>query len=218
MAPCWPPVRRAARCVCGACRRLSRLGQQKVNGAVNELDFTADGKLLAAVGDKAGSLSSNFGHDTPHALQRPGGTPTIAGRFAPDGTHFAAAGHDGHIVLWKMDGGAVAANYNFTGRKIETLTFHPGGAYLIYAGHDPHIRVIRLSDGALVHMSQAVDHAEYAAFSRNGSFLVSAHQDGAVRLWVWMRGDPQLNKRLHESLMKRQDEEDAAAKAKPSSR
>lgn len=67
---------------------------------------------------------------------------------------------------------------NFTGQKIETLTFSPDGLYLLYAGHDPHIRVVRISDWALVHQSMPVDNAEYIAFSKNGSFLASAGPPG----------------------------------------
>ncbi|MDZ7639118.1 MAG: WD40 repeat domain-containing protein [Bryobacterales bacterium] len=50
--------------------------------------------------------------------------------------------------------------------------------------------------------------AEYVTFSRNGSFVASAHQDGVLRLWVWMRGDAGLNRRLHSELTRRPDEED----------
>jgi hypothetical protein len=54
-----------------------------------------------------------------------------------------------------------------------------------------------------------VDNAEYVSFSTERQLVTSAHQDGLVRLWVWMRGDAELNKRLHNELMKKQDEEDA---------
>jgi WD40 repeat protein len=189
------------------------IGQGKIVGAINELDFTRDGKLLMAVGDKTGvRIFGTDGMKTVKTLHRNGTSPTIAGRFSPDGRWVAAAGHDGHVLVWNLASGELVRALNFTGRKVETLTFHPDGLHLLYAGHDPHIRAIRVSDWTLVHESQPVDNAEYVAFSKNGSFLASAHQDGVVRLWVWMRGDPELNKRLHVELMKRQDAEDAAKK------
>ena len=73
--------------------------------------------------------------------------------------------------------------------------------------------VLRATDWTLAHIQEAGDNMEYLSFSRNGSFLASAHQDGLVRLWVWMRGEDGLNGRLHEELKKKQAEEDAKAKA-----
>jgi len=189
------------------------MGQGKIVGAINELDFTSDGKLLLVVGDKTGArIFETNGMKVAKTLHRNGVAPTIAGRFSPDGRLAAAAGHDGHVLVWNLASGELVRALNFTGRKVETLTFHPDGGHLLYAGHDPHIRAIRVSDWTLVHESQPVDNAEYVAFSKNGSFLASAHQDGVVRLWVWMRGDAELNKRLHNALMKKQDAEDAAKK------
>jgi WD40 repeat protein len=193
-----------------------QIGEGKINGAINELDFTADGKQLLAVGDKSGARIFNAADmSLVKLLQRNQMAPTIAGRISPTGDLVAVAGHEGNIFVWRLSTGEFVRQLNFTGQKIETVTFSPDGEYLIYAGHDPHIRVLRVSDWNLVHLSQPVDNAEYAAFSRNGSFLASAHQDGVLRLWVWMRGDPGLNKRLHNNLMTKQDAEDAAAKAKP---
>lgn len=193
-----------------------QVGQGKVGGAINELDFTPDGKLLLAAGDLNGvRIFSTKDMLLLKELGRDGNAPTISARFSPDGKLVAAAGREGHVVIWDLAGGNIVRHMNFTGQKVESLTFSPDGLYLLYAGHDPHIRVIRLADWSLVHLSQAVDNAEYLSFSRNGSFLASAHQDGAVRLWVWMRGDAELNKRLHRELMKKQAEEDALKRRSP---
>ncbi len=187
-----------------------QVGQAEVGGAINELDFTKDGKLLVAAGDKTGVRIFNTSDmHLAKVLHRDGNAPTIAARFSPDDRLVAAGGHEGYVLVWNVGDGRLLKHLNFTGQKVETLTFSPDGQHLLYAGHDPHIRVVRLSDWALVHQSQPVDNAEYVAFSANGSFLASAHQDGVVRVWVWMRGDATLNKRLHGELMKKQAEEDA---------
>jgi WD40 repeat protein len=187
-----------------------QVGQGKANGAINELDFTNDGNLLVAAGDRTGiHVFHTSDMRVAKLIHRNGSAPTIAVRLSPDNRIVAGAGHEGIVDIWSLHDGEHIRRVNFTGRKIETLTFSPDGHYLLYAGHDPHIRVVRLSDGALVHQSEPVDNAEYIAFSKNGSFLASAHQDGVVRLWVWMRGDPHLNKRLHNTLMETQAEEDA---------
>lgn len=184
------------------------LAQGKVEGAINELDFTSDGKLLLVVGDKTGArLFETSTMKVVRTFHDNGSAPTIAGRISPDDQFVAVGGHEGKIYLWRLADGRQVRLINFTGRKVETLAFNPEGEYLIYAGHDPHIRAVRIADGALVHQSQPVDNAEYVTFSRNGSFVASAHQDGVIRLWVWMRGDPDLNQRLHSELMKKQAED-----------
>lgn len=185
-------------------------GQGKVEGAINELDFTRDGKMLLVVGDKTGArVFDTASMKVVKVFAVNGAAPTIAGRISPGGQLVAVGGHEGKIHVWRFADGQPVHLINFTGRKVETLAFSPDGEYLIYAGHDPHIRAVRLSDGALVHVSQPVDNAEYVTFSRNGSFVASAHQDGVIRLWVWMRGDPDLNRRLHSELVKKQAEDAA---------
>ena len=82
----------------------------------------------------------------------------------------------------------------------------PGGQYIAHAGHDPYIYVYRLAD-ILAHANDAIpvahkvwagDHAEYIDFNADGSFLSSAHQNGLIKLWVWMGEDPAINARRHE--------------------
>jgi hypothetical protein len=46
---------------------------------------------------------------------------------------------------------------------------------------------------------------EYIDFNTDGSFLVSAHQDGIIRLWVW-KGDPNLNTKRHKWVKQKQKE------------
>jgi hypothetical protein len=50
----------------------------------------------------------------------------------------------------------------------------------------------------VAHKVWASDHAEYIDFNKDGSFLVSAHQNGLIKLWVWMGEDSGLNARRHE--------------------
>jgi WD40 repeat protein len=154
------------------------IAQGKVAGAINELDFSSDGKTILVVGDKTGArLFDTASMKVVKVFESNGAAPTIAGRISPDGGLVAVGGHEGKIHLWRLTDGQPVRLINFTGRKVETLAFSPDGEYLIYAGHDPRIRVVRIADGALVHESEAVDNAEYVTFSRNGSFVASAHQE-----------------------------------------
>jgi WD40 repeat protein len=96
--------------------------------------------------------------------------------------------------------------FNHTGKKIESIAWHPNGQYIAHAGHDPYIYVYRFPDILkfgndqipIAHRVWASDHAEYIDFNRDGSFLASAHQNGLIKLWVWMGEDPDLNEKRHE--------------------
>ncbi len=85
-------------------------------------------------------------------------------------------------------------HFNHTGKKIESVTWHPNGRYIAHAGHDPYIYIYRVADIfrygndaiPVAHKAWAGDHAEYIDFNADGSFLVSAHQNGLIKLWVWM--------------------------------
>jgi hypothetical protein len=49
----------------------------------------------------------------------------------------------------------------------------------------------------MAHRVWASDHAEYLDFNADGSFLSSAHQNGLIKLWVWMGEDPDINSTRH---------------------
>jgi WD40 repeat protein len=94
------------------------------------------------------------------------------------------------------------------------VTWHPGGDYILFAGHDPYIYTYRVSDifqykNDRIRIASKVwagDHAEYIDFSKSGSHLVSAHQNGLIKLWVWMGEDPGLNDKRHKGVKKIQSE------------
>ena len=94
--------------------------------------------------------------------------------------------------------------------SVESVEFspswHPNGQYIAHAGHDPYIYIFRFADILeysnddipVAHKSWAGDNAEYIDFNADGSFLSSAHQNGLIKLWVWMGEDPALNEKRHE--------------------
>ena len=102
--------------------------------------------------------------------------------------------------------------FNHTGKKIESIAWHPNGDYIAHAGHDPYIYVYRLADILrydndsipVAHKVWAGDNSEYIDFNADGSFLCSDHQNGLIKLWVWMSEDADLNARRHHWVQKHQ--------------
>jgi len=180
-------------------------------GTVNELVFSADDRYVVASGHGAVTV-----YDTqdwqPQASLRPPSTKFVAGSFSPDAQMVFAGDNRGYLYLWDWQQDKLVRRFTHTGRKVETVAYHPSGDYVAFAGHDPYIRVYRVADILeytgerirVAHQVWAGDHAEYIDFNRDGSFLVSAHQNGLIKLWVWMGENPALNDQRHRDLSRTQ--------------
>ncbi len=176
---------------------------------VNELFFSADDKYLLAVGHGAVKVYEVGSWKLLQTLKRDYHVIFTSGTFSPDAKYVIAVGQGngarGTCYLWEWETGKLKKRFNHTGKKIESIAWHPNGDYIAHAGHDPHIFVYRVDDILnfghdqirIAHKVWASDHAEYIDFNTDGSFLASAHQNGLIKLWVWMGEDPELNERRH---------------------
>ncbi len=183
---------------------------------VNELFFTKDDRYLLAVGHGAVKVYSTANWEEVQTLKPNYFVTFTSGTFSPDGKHVIAVGQGGtsrgNVYLWEWKSGKLLKMFNHTGKKIESISWHPNGQYIAHAGHDPYIYVYRVND-ILSHGNDAIpvahkvwagDHAEYVDFNADGSFLCSAHQNGLIKLWVWMGEDPSMNSKRHEWVRKTQ--------------
>ena len=183
---------------------------------VNELFFTADDQYLLAVGHGAVKVYKASDWSLMQTLQPEFRTIFTSGVFSPDGTYVIAVGQAGkargNVHLWEWRTGELVKQFNHSGKKIESISWHPNGQYIAHAGHSPYIFVYRLEEILaypndnipIAHKVWAGDHAEYIDFNADGSFLVSAHQNGLIKLWVWMGEDPVLNKNRHSQVKAQQ--------------
>ena len=184
---------------------------------VNELFFSKDDKFLLAVGHGDVKVYNTGSWDLVQTLS-PGFYVTFtSGGFSPDGKYVIAVGQSSQVrgtaYLWEWETGKLIKSFNHTGRKIESIAWHPSGDYIAHAGHDPYIYIYRV--GEIINLKNddipmaaqiwAGDHAEYIDFNADGSFLVSAHQNGLIKLWVWMGEQSDLNSRRHGWVKEKQD-------------
>lgn len=177
---------------------------------VNELFFTSDDKYLLAVGHGSVQVFKTEDWSLEQTLKPDYDVIFTSGTFSPDGKYVIAVGQGGGqrgtVYLWEWRTGKLLKRFNHTGKKIESIAWHPNGHYIAHAGHDPYIYVYRVAD-ILEYENDAIpianrvwasDHAEYVDFNADGSFLASAHQNGLIKLWVWMGEDPAMNAKRHE--------------------
>ncbi|MFP4092704.1 MAG: WD40 repeat domain-containing protein [Cyclobacteriaceae bacterium] len=184
---------------------------------VNELFFSSDDQYLLAVGHGAVKVYKTADWSLQQTLKPDYFTIFTSGNFSPDAKYVLAVGQGGtsrgNTYLWEWESGELVKMFNHTGKKIESINWHPSGEYIAHAGHDPYIYIYRLGDILahgndeipIAHRAWASDHAEYIDFNADGSFLVSAHQNGLIKLWVWMGEDAGLNSRRHQMIKEKQE-------------
>lgn len=185
---------------------------------VNELFFSSDDQYLLAVGHGFVKIYKVSDWSLVQTLKMEYYVTFTSGVFSPDDNYVVAVGSSrevrGNIFLWDWKSGKLLKHFNHTGKKIESISWHPNGRYIAHAGHDPYIYVYRVEEVLkhqndnipVAHQVWAGDHSEYIDFNADGSFLVSAHQNGLIRLWVWMGEDSDLNSTLHSNIIKEQSE------------
>ncbi len=192
---------------------------------INELFFTEDDQYIVAIGHAGVKVYNTTDWSLEKELFTDDDVIFTAGCFSPDGKYIIAAQNKPvrgtiHLIDWKK--GKIKKSFSHMGRKIETVTFHPNGDYVAFTGHSPYIFIYRTDDIKNYSVDQirsaaeiwAGDHAEYVDFNKDGSFLVSAHQNGLIKLWAWMGEDPNLNKNRHKGIKKDQISPEASKKSK----
>jgi WD40 repeat protein len=115
--------------------------------------------------------------------------------FSPDDSLLATAGRDGKARIWRTSTGHLVAVLRQGRPGDETsAVFGPGGATVATTGfRDGTARIWDASNGRLVHTLHTHQGSVVsAAFSPDGSTVVTAGGDGTARLWSTATG-----KRLH---------------------
>lgn len=186
----------------------------KINygSTVNELFFTHDDRYLLAAGHAGIKIYNTSDWSLAQDIQMDPHKGFTSATFSPDGKYIIGASNTGkvrgNLYLWEWKSGKLLRSFNHLGKKVESVTWHPNGQYISFAGHDPYIYTYRVSDiieykNDRIPVASKVwagDHAEYLDFNADGSFLVSAHQNGLIKLWAWMGEDPALNEKRHEKV------------------
>lgn len=174
------------------------IARTNFGSTVNELFFSSDDSYLLAVGHGVVKVYNTADWSLVKNLKPEYDVIFTSGVFSPDAKHVIAVGQAGNsrgnVYLWEWQSGKLLKMFNHTGKKIELVSWHPNGQYIAHAGHDPYINVYRFTDILqhgndeipIAHKVWAGDHSEYIDFNADGSFLCSAHQNGLIKLWVWM--------------------------------
>lgn len=173
-------------------------------------DFSPDGKMIVTASEDYSARIADAATGTTLHLLGPGEDPVLNARFTPDGRKVVTVDLGGKANLWDAATGALLVSFdhlesdpdallvnlaatdgwNGAGRYIATGPFTSDGRYLVTsAGHSA--RIWDLDTGkpgaTFKHPSEAYVYS--AAFSADGTQVVTAADDGIVRAWEVASGD-----------------------------
>jgi tRNA A-37 threonylcarbamoyl transferase component Bud32 len=154
-------------------------------GAVASVAFSADGKLLASVGDEAELLVRTLadGKTAFDVGKLPARARCVA--FSADNQHWAT-GHEDHTVrVWHQSTGQLLHTLTGHTQSITALAFSGDGTRLVSASADGTIRWWTPRAGT-VSETPPVTHQGAVlsvAFSPDGNQLLTGSRDRTMRLW-----------------------------------
>jgi eukaryotic-like serine/threonine-protein kinase len=153
-------------------------------GAVEDIGFSPDDRILAIAGDKIGielyRLSdmrniSNFARES------------FSGKsidFAPDKSRIASAHSDGFIRIWSVPDGKMLSAWEGHSGLVRSVDYSPDGSLIATAGDDKTARIWNASTGELLNILR--DHDDWvwkAIFTPKGDALITSSRDYTIRFW-----------------------------------
>jgi WD40 repeat protein/DNA-binding SARP family transcriptional activator len=153
----------------------------EVQGAVG-LNFTPDGRLLAAAGVTGVTIYRvPDGEVEVHIDTSPFPMTDVA--FSPDGQHLVAGGFDRLATIYALDGTVVLRLFGHEG-NVEGIAYSRDGTRIATSGIDGTARVHDATTGeALLTLAGHGGAVINVDFSPDGSLLATAATDGTARVW-----------------------------------
>jgi WD40 repeat protein len=146
--------------------------------------------------------------------------------FSPDGRQIASSSTDGHVKIWSVDSlqsTKLLIDLSASEKQIYTLKFSADGKFLATAGEDKAIRVWDINQAVRFYNSQSkgkpkdsllaemeghqapiyeIDFLSQQDSEKSIHHIISASNDGTLRIWNWQPINHDNESKLQSSLKK----------------
>jgi hypothetical protein len=158
------------------------------SGSVNDVVFSADGKLLASAAGEPGLFGEaklwNVAEGSLLKTVRGHKDSLYAVALSPDGQLMATGGYDSAIRLWNAATGAEVRTFEGHNGAVFDLAFSPNGKFLASASGDRTVKLWAVQTGErLDTLKESVKELYAVAFNPGGDRLAAAGVDNRIRLW-----------------------------------
>jgi len=152
----------------------------KAGAPERDVDFSADGRLILAVGEDHAARLWNARTGRSVADVSTGPRKLASAAFSRDGRRFATASYDGAVRVWTTAGQSELFELRGHLSRVLDVGFGPTSDRLVSAGNDGTARVWDASGIEAFHGPTELTNASY---SPSGRWIATGGNDGAVRLW-----------------------------------
>jgi WD40 repeat protein len=168
----------------------------KHSGAVNDIAFSPDGKLIATAGEDGVIKFWDAAQGVYKSPIYNNGTAIYALDFSPDSSLLVSGGAGNDAVLWNVETGGLVRTLRGHEGAIYSVAFNPAGDRIITGSADLDAIVWNVADGSPLQTLRGNHSTIYGVdYAPDGRTMLTAAS--GVKLWDYFYGTERFNLAAH---------------------